>query len=389
VAAGALTLVLMLAEFPLSSLAHQSVNEGSGGAPIWLSAPFGLVGLVLAARKPRNPLGWLLVGLGGFGAVSEDASFYVVASYRLRHGHLPLAWVALLAQPTWSVAIVLLGLAVLLFPDGHLPSPRLRWLLRVFLAIGTVWMISAFSLTVSAITRHDVRVDPYGNLQILSHAVGWLSVVQNVSLLVLAVSVVVSLAGQIVSYRRSSGERRQQLKWLLGGSCVTVAALLLSYGLNSALSLPDVVSAVIQVLGILALPVAMAVAILKYRLYDIDRILSRTLAYAIISGLLVGVYAALALLGTEVFGFRAPVAVAASTLAAAALFAPVRRRVQLRVDQQFNRARYDAEQTVAVFAAQLKDAIDLDSVCDDLAAVVQQALEPAHISLWIRTTERD
>jgi hypothetical protein len=131
----------------------------------------------------------------------------------------------------------------------------------------------------------------------------------------------------------------------------------------------------------------MGVAILKYRLYDIDRIISRTLAYAIVTGLLVGVYAGLVLVATQVLRFHSTVAVAAATLVAAALFSPVRRRVQRAVDRRFNRARYDAERTVAAFAARLKDAVDLDAVRDDLASVVHQALEPAHVSLWI--SQRD
>jgi len=134
-------------------------------------------------------------------------------------------------------------------------------------------------------------------------------------------------------------------------------------------------------------PLACAVAVLKYRLYEIDRIISRTLAYAIITGLLAGIYAGLVLLATQVFRVHTPVAVAASTLAAAALFNPLRRRVQRRVDRRFNRARYDADQTVAAFATRLKDAVDLDSVRDDLAGVVSRALEPGHVSVWI--SQRD
>ena len=134
---------------------------------------------------------------------------------------------------------------------------------------------------------------------------------------------------------------------------------------------------------LVALPVSIGVAVLKYRLFDIDRIISRTLGYAIVTGLLVGVYAGLVLLATQVFKFHSTVAVAAATLAAAALFNPIRRRVQLRVDRRFNRARYDADQMVAVFAARLKDTVDLDSVRDDLASVASQALEPAHVSVWI------
>ena len=135
------------------------------------------------------------------------------------------------------------------------------------------------------------------------------------------------------------------------------------------------------------MPICLGLAILKYRLYDIDRIISRTLAYAIVTGLLVGVYAGLVLLATQVFLFHTPVAVAVSTLAAVALFNPLRRQVQRAVDRRFNRARYDAEKTVAAFAARVKDAVDLDSVRSDLAGAVHQALEPAHVSVWISRRE--
>jgi hypothetical protein len=141
-------------------------------------------------------------------------------------------------------------------------------------------------------------------------------------------------------------------------------------------------------IGLAALPVGIGVGILKYRLYEIDRIISRTLAYAIVTGLLVGIYAGLVLLATQVLQFHSSVAVAISTLTAAALFNPLRRRVQHAVDHRFNRARYDADQTVTAFAARLKDAVDLDSVRADLAAVVENALEPAHVSVWIRAGER-
>jgi hypothetical protein len=137
------------------------------------------------------------------------------------------------------------------------------------------------------------------------------------------------------------------------------------------------------VLAFAALPASIGVGILKYGLYEIDRIISRTLAYAIVTGLLVGVYAGLVLLATQVLAVTSPVAVAASTLAAAALFSPLRRRVQKAVDRRFNRARYDADRTAAAFAARLKDEVDLDAVKVDLAGLVHQALEPAHVSVWI------
>jgi putative flippase GtrA len=189
-----------------------------------------------------------------------------------------------------------------------------------------------------------------------------------------------------VSWRRAAGERRQQLNWLMagGGAALVsfVAAVLFAAAHGGWQLVADVVSC-----GVVALPAGMGVAILKYRLYEIDRIISRTLAYAIVTGLLVGVYAGLVLLTTQVFRVHTPVAVAASTLAAAALFNPLRRRIQKAVDRRFNRARYDADQTVAAFATRLKDAVDLDSVRDDLAGVVSHALEPAHVSVW--TSQRD
>ncbi len=151
---------------------------------------------------------------------------------------------------------------------------------------------------------------------------------------------------------------------------------------NASTAVKDVVSSVATV-ALAALPVGIAIGILKYRLYDIDRIISRTLAYAIVTGLLVGVYAGLVLLATQVLAFSSPVAVAGSTLAVAALFNPLRRRVQRGVDRRFNRPRHDAEQTVAVFSARLQNSVDLDVVRDDLTSAVRQALEPAHVSVWI------
>jgi hypothetical protein len=177
----------------------------------------------------------------------------------------------------------------------------------------------------------------------------------------------------VLSWRRASGERRQQLKWLAGGAAVTLCL----GPLGNALASDVVVSQLLEI-GVVALPASIGVGILKYRLYDIDRIISRTLAYALVTGL----YAGLVLLATQVFRLHTPVAVAASTLAAAALFSPLRRRVQRAVDRRFNRARYDADQMVTAFAARLKDTVDLDSVQDDLASVVTKALEPAHVSVW-------
>jgi hypothetical protein len=372
-----LLLVMVAVDAPLARLAHQSINASSGSTPVWFTGVIGVLGFVLAWRRPRNALGWMFLAAAVFLALSEDASFYTVADYRLHHGGLPLGWVAVLAQPGWAPAIVLVGLAVLLFPDGALPSPRWRPVLWVYLAVAGLWMASAEVVSVGAVAGHHVRIDTSGGLLGLGSTTGpygWFGVVEDVFFPVLAVCWLASLAAQAASYRRSSGERRQQLKWLLTGGVVG--------GIGLVLALSGLGAVAGTVLG-LALPASMGVAIFKYRLYEIDRIISRTLAYAIVTGLLVGVYAGLVLLATRVLTLHSTVAVAAATLAAAALFNPLRRRVQLRVDRRFNRARYDADQMVAAFAARLKDAVDLDSVRDDLASVVQQALEPAHLSVWV------
>jgi uncharacterized membrane protein YfcA len=205
--------------------------------------------------------------------------------------------------------------------------------------------------------------------------------VQAVVVTAIAIGWLVSLAGQAASYRRSSGERRQQLKWLLGGSVVTVAGLAVSIIAGNT-GLAGAVGSVSLVAAVFALPACMAVAVMKYRLYDIDRLISRTVAYAIVTGLLIGVYAGL-VLAAQGFGSRTPVQVAVATLVAVALFNPLRRRVQRVVDRRFNRARYDADQTVATFAARLKDEVELDAVRADLAEAVQTALEPTHVGIWI------
>jgi hypothetical protein len=242
---------------------------------------------------------------------------------------------------------------------------------------------------VQAVTGHNVRVDSSGNLVVLYRAAGsaaWWIGVSETFFPLLVVCWLLSLGGQVLSYRRSAWERHQQLKWLMSGSAIAGVSILTAVLLGSGSEVVRVLGD-IAVAGTLAIPLSMCVAILKYRLFDIDRIISRTLAYAIVTGLLVGVYAGLVLLATQVIAVKSPVAVAASTLAVAALFTPVRRRVRRVVDRRFDRARYDAEQMVAAFAARLNDAVDLDGVVDDLAGAVQQALEPAHVSVWI--SQRD
>jgi hypothetical protein len=382
---GAAILVLMAAEPPLASLAHQSLLSSGGSVPLPYSVIFAAVGFVVAWRKPGNPLGWLILGAAGFFALSEDASFYAVADYRLHHGSLPLGWLALITQPGWAPGIATFGLIVLLFPDGRPPSARWWWALWPYIALALLWIAGALVFTAAAILADRTRVDAGGNLVVLAHPTGgaaWWGAAQNLFFFVLVGSGLASLAGQAMSYRRSSGERRQQLKWLLAGAAGGLAGLLLTLP-GSSQGGWAVVIQILGAAGLFALPVCIGIGILRYRLFDIDRILSRTVAYAIITGLLLGVYAGLVLLATQVLGFASTWAVAGSTLAAAALFTPLRRRVQRAVDRRFNRARYDADRMVDAFASRLQDAVGLDTVRADLAAVVHGALEPAHVTLWI------
>jgi hypothetical protein len=262
--------------------------------------------------------------------------------------------------------------------------------LWVYAAVGTLWIAGAFTLTVGAIIGHHTQVDPSGNLVVLGNtarSAAWWNAVTNVAILLLAVCWLGSLCGHALNYRGSSGERRQQLKWLMTGSAIGGICLGITFTEPGNLSgIPRILS-VIGTAGWLALPLSIGVAIFKYRLFDIDRIISRTLAYAIVTGLLIGVYAAIVLLARQAVSLTTPVAVAASTLAAAALFSPLRRRVQRAVDRRFNRARYDADAAVAAFAARLKDAVDPDAARAELLDVVHRSLEPAHVSVWIRPSD--
>ena len=278
-----------------------------------------------------------------------------------------------------------------MFPDGAPPSPRWRWVMWSYVAMVGCYLACTYAVVIDAIAGHHTRLDANGVPAIVDHPAGWFAAASDVFIVLLVAYWLSFAAAQVVSWRRSSGERRQQLKWLMAGAIgLAVSELVIQplsgFDTNLSAGAQGVLNTAAAV-AIAVLPACLGVAILRYRLYDIDRIISRTLAYAIVTGVLVGVYAGLVLLATQVLTVKSPVAVAAATLATAALFNPVRRRVQRIVDRRFNRARYDADLTVAAFAARLKDAVDLDAVQADLASVVQRALEPAHVSLW--TNGRD
>ena len=380
-ALGGLTAVAVAAGCLLTVLAHD-LRASFDGVLLLIIAIVAAVGLVIARRQPSNPIGWMLLVAAAFFAAYAVAVLYTVLDYHRDGGRLPLGRVALVAEPSWVPGFVLLGLAVALFPDGRLASRRWRIPLIVYVAAG-VWFCCVWSL--SLVTLHvgaGFDVDEVGNypgtpnrFSGVAAGVAWAAA--PIILLLLTAFVI----RQAATWRRASGERRKQLTWLMSGGALSVVSIYL-VSTNNTSSAGRVVTDVAAV-GLTAIPLAIGVGILKYRLYEIDRLISRTLSYLAITGLLVAVFLGLVALTTSVLPFSSPVGVAASTLAAAALFNPVRRRVQRIVDRRFNRARYDADSIIASFTIRLRDAVDLDTIDQELRHAVNQAVAPAHASVWI------
>jgi len=385
-ALGGLALLLVAACAVLTVVAGDLSVSGGGGT-IALAMTFLATGFLVALRQPRNPIGWLLMCTGISTAFTTAAGLYTLLDYRSAHGSLPFGPAVFLCENTfWPVAVLTGMAAVLLFPDGRLSRPwrRALWayvavgaLVLVSQAIPAATMVGAGDLT-AVVTGHFVTPPGGAAAQFLGSGLPMLAVVPFW---------VAWIIRQVASFRHAEGDVREQYKWFTAGAAVSLVGIvvLTLAESNGGSGLASVANAVALYATGVAFPLGMGVAILRYRLYEIDRIISRTLAYAIVTGLLIGVYAGLVLLATRVLTVHAPVAVAAATLAAAALFTPLRRRVQRIVDRRFNRARYDADRTIAAFATRLQDAVDLGTVRDDLAATVQAVLEPAHVSVWVAT----
>jgi hypothetical protein len=364
--------------FPLPpKLAAETGSPADGVVAIVFIGASATVGALLAWKRPANPIGWLLSGTGLayatgiFGAVlMHFAGTRALASW--------LGW-------TWFAGIALVVYVVLLFPTGALPSRRWRPVAWVAGAALAGWVLgNAFAPTLIA---NGPAKNPVG---VHGPAGAVLTVLGESGGALIAATGLAAIVSLLFRYHRAGMAERAQLKWLVYAGALIVTALVCGTLAEQVISPGGAANNVQNGLlsGAIALvPLAIGIAVLRYRLYDIDRIISRTLAYAIVTGLLIGIYAGLVLLATQVLQIHSAVAVAAATLAAAALFNPVRRRVQHRVDRRFNRSRYDADQTVAEFATRLKDAVDLDTVRADLATVVQATLEPAQV--WIWTSRRD
>ena len=348
------------------------------GAAHALAFPLGYatVGLVLSLRRPANPIGWLYAaaGLVWSLAIPGDSWLYQLVA---EHRPLPLAAqvAAVFGEFSWAPATVLgVTLPALLVPDGRLRSRRWRPVAATGVAAAALAVVGG---GLAPAQLEDLPIaNPFGLAGPTGAVAGLLAAAGSV---LWAATMVASLACVVVRFRSSGGVERQQLRWVAAGAAAAVAGLLA----GAAVPQDNVLSGVLYS-SVLFIPVAVAVAVLRYRLWDLDRLVSRTVTYAVVTALLVVPYLLIVPATGRLVGGSGSLAVAAATLAAAAVFQPLRRRVQDLVDRRFNRRRYDAARTVEGFAAHLRDQVDLDALRAELLAVVDQTMQPVGASLWLR-----
>jgi hypothetical protein len=372
---GLLVVGMAVAGVPLDLRTHQQGALLADLTGLAFSVSGAVVGALLAARRPRNPIGWLLLAV--FLLEAAPAGDYAVLDYRVYHGTLPLGWLAVAIVVDWPVWLLLMATLLWLFPDGQLPAGRLRAPAVVLAAAGVLLGLVSWASGIAAVAGRRVPVSASGDA--VAVPTGIQEDIRHALAIMVFASLLAWLVVQVPGYRCSAGERRQQLKWLYNGVVIFVASILLP---SSPQLLNDADALVAAIL-----PVCIGVAVLRYRLYEIDRIVSRVISYAVVTALLAGVFAGLVLLATDVLPIKGPVSVAVATLVVAALFNPLRKRVQRVVDRRFNRARYNAETVVAAFTARLRETVDLDAVQRDLAGSVYDAFEPIHVSVWVAAKE--
>jgi hypothetical protein len=350
---------------------------------------FPITGLIVARRQPRNAVAWVLLGIGlaaGFGSVVGSYAAYGLVT---NPGSLPGAAVAAAVNgPTWDPVIVPIAtLLLLLFPDGRPPSKRWNWVLWL-----TLFAMAAVFLTIMCSpgsVSDSIGGAPKGLTNPI--AVPAIANLLPVVLPLIPLCMVLSVISLVVRFRRSRGVERLQLKWLataasIGVGLYAVADLrtLAGWGQNSDPWWLTVLQN-LSLLAFLLIPISIGVAILRYRLYDIDRIISRTLSYFLLTALLVGVYALIVVgIGTLTGRSENPVLIAGATLAVAALFGPARRRLQNGIDRRLYRRRYDAERVLGAFASLLRDQLDLGALSTELQATVTRSVQPSRVSVWIR-----
>jgi hypothetical protein len=352
---------------------------------VFLVPGYATVGAVIAARQ-RNRIGWLFLAFGLAAAVLVFASAYFFRGAIVTPGSLPAARVAGWAGGVlWPSSYLFLCLLLLLFPDGRLPSPRWR---PVALALAISWTVlildSAFAPGTST-TQGLTFTNPVG-IQAISHP-AWQAVRQGALVIAVATLGAAALA-PLLRFRRADPVQRQQLKWFAFVIIIGIVSVLMAAALTGVLPIVATALAYIPVAGVVVgLPAAVGLAILRYRLYDIDRLINRTLVYATLTAVLALGYAGTVLALGQLFGVGEGTpswAVAGATLAVAALFQPARRRIQRAVDRRFNRRKYNTARTIQAFSTRLRDQIDLDTLSTELLAVVDQTMKPTRVSLWLR-----
>jgi hypothetical protein len=349
-------------------------------APILAAVSAATVGAVLASRRPRHPVGWLLLAFALSANASGVAEAYADYGLLARPGTLPAARYAALYLPiTVVTALASLGFVLLLTPTGSFPSPRWRWWARVTAAAPVVSLLAITLAPQPFDQPYQGTENPFD----LSGLRGVLLVIYQVAFAVSNLAVLVGAASLVMRFRRAGGTERQQLRWVaLAAALVALGSvvILAAFAMGADPGLLGWVAGVY----VAVLPLAIGAAILRYRLYDLDRIISRTLAYGLLTLLLGGGYAVVVLGLSQLLGRDSPLVVAAATLAVAAVFQPARRRIQQAVDRRFNRRGHDTAQTVAAFSSRLRDQVDLATLTGELLAVVDQTMQPTRASLWLR-----
>ncbi|MGH3146474.1 MAG: hypothetical protein ACRDTR_11805 [Rubrobacter sp.] len=350
---------------------------------------YGTVGALIASRRPENAIGWIFCAVGLTLAVASTASGY--ADYGLYGSRGALLAPELAAWLSVWLNILVLFVApcliFLLFPDGRPPSMRWRpavWLLSA--AGGGIFFTLAFSPGELDEYTYPGLPNPLG----VGGAIGdLLTAIESIGTSVLPIAVLVSISSMVMRFRRSSGVERLQLKWVVYTATLTAASFLVSWVLPGPV--PQVIQDVVFFLGVVAfaaIPIAAGIAILKHHLYDIDRIINRTLVYGALTAIMLTLYFGGIVLLQRVFvvttGQESTLAVVASTLAIAALFGPLRRWIQATIDRRFYRRKYDAAKTLEGFGSRLRNETDLDRLSEDLVTVARETMQPKHASLWLR-----
>ncbi len=355
------------------------LSGGSVVAPVLALVSAATVGAVLATRRPAHPVGWLLLILGLALNASGVAAAYTAYGLVARPGALPAAGAVARYVPALILtALPALSFVLLLTPTGSLPSPRWRWWAWASVAAPVALLVAV------AVARGplDPRYQAESNPLDFRGVGGALLVVNQLALGVTLLALMVAAGSLVVRFRRARGVERLQLRWVAWAAALVALAAVAALA-TAALGFSEVLDWAAGACVAL-LPLAAGAAYLRYRLYALDRIISRTVAYGLLTVLLGGGYAAVVLGLGQLLGRDSPLVVAIATLAVAAAFQPARRRIQAVVDRRFDRRRYDAARTIAAFSARLRQQVDLDTLTGELLAVVEDTMQPASVSLWLR-----